>query len=113
MPDQIFAGDLLEQVALGAHPHGLEQVLLVVVRAEQDDFRRRVALDKLAAQVKAARPLQSHVTQNDVGIQRRGQLLRLVGVQRLADHADPAKEPAENGRESLQHHLVVINEHDT
>ena len=58
-------------------------------------------LDQPAAQVKAACPLQPHVTQNDVGFQRRGQLLRLVGVQRLADHADPAEEPAENGRESL------------
>jgi len=54
MPDQILAGDLPQQVALGGHAHGLEQVPLAVVGAQQDDLRGRVTLQDLPAQVQAA-----------------------------------------------------------
>ena len=54
LADQFVAADALEQVAGRPDPHGLEQVLLVVVDRQQNDLLSRIALADVAAQIKPA-----------------------------------------------------------
>ena len=94
--DQILAvHPFPSQVAGGAGAQGLKQVLLVVIRAEQHHFPGGVTLDQPAAQVKAAqRAPQPHVGNDDIGIQRGHQTVRVLGVGRLRDHPHPPRIPA-------------------
>ena len=41
-----------------------------------------------------------------------GQALDADAALKLADHPGPAEEPAQDGGQPLQHHLVVVDEHD-
>ena len=62
LTDQLVAADALEQVARGADPHRLEQVLLVVVHRQQDHLLGGIAVADLPAQVQPAGALHPHVT---------------------------------------------------
>ena len=110
---QLVAVDAFQQIAARAHPQGLKQVLLVVVNRQHHDLAVGVALAQHLAQVQAAGALHAHIAQHDVGLQVVDDADRAFGAHRLADHLHPVVERGQHRLESLDDHLVVIDEDKT
>ena len=104
---------LLSRVPRRADPHRLEEVLLVVVHREHDDLAVRVAFAQRLAQVEAAGALHAHVAQHDVGVELLDHAERPLGAHRLADHLHAVGERRQHRLETLDHHLVVVDQHDS
>ena len=112
LSDEFVAADALEQVPGCADPHGLKGVLLVVVDRQQDHLLARVAFANLPAQVQSADPLHPHIAQHDVRPQIADHRQCPVGADGHPHHRDPFGERREHRLETLDHHLVVVDQDD-
>src|SRR5262249_10281931 len=103
--------DPLEQEPGGADPQRLVEVLLVVVHGEEHDLAGRAGGQDVAAQVEPGRAAQPHVEQDRVRVQAGHQAHRLARVAGLADHLHLLPVRAEHGLETVEDHLMVIDDH--
>ena len=112
-PDEFLPVDGLQQVAGRTGTQRLEEVLLVVVRAEQDDPPRRIGLDQPAAQVESAgRATQAYVRDHHVRVEGSHQRLSIVGADRLSHDPDPALKASQECFEPFKHHFVVVDQNE-
>jgi hypothetical protein len=113
LTDELVAADALEQITRGADPHRLKEVLLIVVHRQHDDLPVRVTFTQRLAQIKPAAALHAHVAEHDVRVQLLDHLERALGAHCLADNAHPVGERGQHCLEALDHHLVVVDQHDS
>jgi len=110
---QLLTVDRLEQVAGCTGTQRLEEVLLVVVRAQQHDPSRRVSFHQPPAEIEAAGgSTKPHIRHHDVRIEGGHQFLGIFGAHSLGDNADPAAESGKEGFEPFEHHFVVVYQDD-
>jgi ribulose-phosphate 3-epimerase len=87
--------------------------MLVVVHGQKDDLRVRMLRRDLQAEVQATPLPDAHIAQDYVGPLLGHQPERRCRRRRLTDDQDLVGEVAEHGNEPMQHHLVIVDEHDT
>src|ERR1700726_2281982 len=113
LTDELVAADALEQITRGADPHRLKEVLLIVVHRQHDDLPVRVTFTQRLAQIQPAAALHAHVAEHDVRVQLLDHLERALGAHCLADNAHPVGERGQHCLEALDHHLLVVDQHDS
>lgn len=113
MTEQLLASHPFQEIADRPGAQRLEQILLVVVRAEQHNLRLGVRLDEASAQIQAAvGATQPHIGHHEVRTVGRDLAFRLLRVHRLPDHTDSSGETCQQRFEPFEHHLVVVDEYN-
>jgi hypothetical protein len=103
--------DVLEQIAAGTRPDGLEQVLFLVADRQHDDLGARGCLFHGPACLDAAALGHPDVHQHHIGQRLGGLQLRLGPVARLADQFDVVLFVEDHLKPAPEQRVIVSDQH--
>lgn len=107
----LVARDVFEDVAVGASPHGLEEVGLFVGHRQHDDACGGHPLADGLARLDPTAPGHPHVHEHDIGNRRFGAFYRGHPVIRLVDDNDVAVEFQDRAQASTEQRVVISDQH--
>jgi hypothetical protein len=113
-PDRVghlIQRDVLQQVAAGARPDRLEQVLFLVADRQHHDLRARRDLLGRPARLDAAALRHPDVHEHDIGQRFAGHGHRLGPVARLSDHVNVVLLGEDHLQAAAEQRMIIRDQH--